>query len=366
MCKTIVSARILVTLSAVLLAAAPLLGKEFEEQFSLKSDDLVLINLIGEITVEQADGATFEVIVAVRGDDASREHVQIETNEGHKAMVVVKFPIENTRSYVYPKLGRGSKTTITMRNDMGEQDSWLARLFSGMGQTKIKVSGSGSGLEVWADVTIKVPAGKRCQVKHGVGEITASDVKGDLFLEIHSGPVTAYGIEGSLLADSGSGAVKVEHAKGDLTVDTGSGSVVLNQCSGKKISVDTGSGSVKVEGIECKLLNIDTGSGGVRALAVEADDAKIDTGSGSVKLLLDRMGDGRFVLDTGSGSVELGLPRNASAEVTAETGSGGISVDLKGVSLEKAHKDYVRFTLGSGDARVNLDTGSGGIRIYYH
>ena len=352
-----------ITLLAVILLVTPLLAAEFTEQLTLKADELILVNLIGEVTVEQASGSVFVVDVAVRGEDASRDLIQIESDEDRKATVVVNFPTDKERKYVYPKLGRNAKTTITFHGDDHKNNNWLAKLFNSS-HRKIKVSGSGSGLEVWADVTVRVPAGKGCVVKHGVGEIKALDVKGDLDLDIHSGPVAARRIEGSLVADTGSGSVTIEQAEGDLNVDTGSGSVVVNQCEGERVSVDTGSGSVKAEDIACDRLVIDTGSGSVRARAVTAEDAKIDTGSGSVKLFLDRMGSGRFVLDTGSGSIELGLPSDASAEVTAETGSGSISVEIEGIHLKKSHKDYVSFTIGDGDARVLLDTGSGSIRIY--
>jgi hypothetical protein len=347
----------------VSLLATPLLANEFTEQFTLKADKLVLVNLIGEVSVTQASGSVFEIEVAVQGEDASRDLIQIESDEDRKATVVVKFPTDEERNYVYPKLGRNAKTTITFHGEDHNNSNWLAKLFHGS-HRKIKVTGSGSGLEVWADVAVKVPVGKDCVVKHGVGEIEAMDVDGDLYLDIHSGPVAARRVEGSLVADTGSGAVTIEQSAGDLNVDTGSGAVVVNQCEGDRVSVDTGSGSVKAEGIACERLLIDTGSGSVKARGVQADDAKIDTGSGSVRLFLDRMGSGRFVLDTGSGSIELGLPHEASAEVTAETGSGSISVDIEGVHLKKSHKDYVSFIVGDGEARVYLDTGSGSIRIY--
>jgi len=266
-----------ITLLAVILLVTPLLAAEFTEQLTLKADELILVNLIGEVTVEQASGSVFVVDVAVRGEDASRDLIQIESDEDRKATVVVNFPTDKERKYVYPKLGRNAKTTITFHGDDHKNNNWLAKLFNSS-HRKIKVSGSGSGLEVWADVTVRVPAGKGCVVKHGVGEIKALDVKGDLDLDIHSGPVAARRIEGSLVADTGSGSVTIEQAEGDLNVDTGSGSVVVNQCEGERVSVDTGSGSVKAEDIACDRLVIDTGSGSVRARAVTAEDAAVRGG----------------------------------------------------------------------------------------
>jgi len=60
----------------------------------------------------------------------------------------------------------------------------------------------------------------------------------------------------------------------------------------------------------------------------------------------------------------LKLPPEASAEVRAETGSGGIDLGLDSpVELKYKDRNEIAFTVGSGAARVVLDTGSGGIRI---
>ena len=69
-------------------------------------------------------------------------------------------------------------------------------------------------------------------------------------------------------------------------------------------------------------------------------------------------------IDTGSGRITLRLPADVSAEVEADTGSGGIELDLgEKILMREMSRDEVRFTLGNGDARIQLDTGSGRIRI---
>jgi DUF4097 and DUF4098 domain-containing protein YvlB len=75
------------------------------------------------------------------------------------------------------------------------------------------------------------------------------------------------------------------------------------------------------------------------------------------------MGQGRYVIDTGSGGIRLRLPPEVSAAFQADTGSGSISVDLDGVELGRKQRREARFTVGDGDSRVRLSTGSGSIRI---
>jgi hypothetical protein len=333
---------------------------DFSHKESFDAGELRINNLIGEIRVEGHGGGSFEVEVNVRGRDASPERMEIRADKGARATLSVVFPLNEERNYVYPKLGSRSKTSFTVEKG----DSWIASLFGGLTGRRITVRGSGSGLEIWADVTVHVPQGATLHVKHGVGQVDASDVSGDLTLDTSSGRITARGIDGDLLADTGSGNVTVENVRGDVVVDTGSGSVEVTRASGSSLSVDTGSGSVEVGEIDTRSLSVDTGSGSVKAFAIRTDDANIDTGSGSVTLELDRMGDGDFIIDTGSGRISLSLPPGASADVVAETGSGGIDLDLdEGVKLTRRDDDEIAFVIGDGGARIRLDTGSGGIRI---
>jgi hypothetical protein len=351
----------LLSLLAVFWLATAAWAGEFTKEFRLDGDALELWDLIGTVKLEAGRGDAFEVAVQVRGEDAEEDLIGFEVDEGGKAHLVIQFPVDEHREFVYPELGRGSQSTLSL-NDWGREGrgGWLSRIVGGR---RIKVSGRGSGLEVWADVTVRVPRGKKVDIRVGVGGIDAAGVAGALNLDTNSGPVAAHDIQGDLVADTGSGSVELENVTGRVSVDTGSGHVTVTQQSGGDLLVDTGSGGVDITDADCRSLEIDTGSGGVEARGIRADRAKIDTGSGGVTLELDRMGDGRFTIDTGSGGIRLVLPDGVSAHVTADTGSGSISVDLPGVELPRRSRDHAEFTVGQGDARVVLDAGSGSIRI---
>ncbi len=345
----------------VLLLAGPLAAQEFTESFTFDFASLHVTDLIGEVRVLPAAGDVFEVEVAVRGEDARRDRLALVVDEDERTLRI-DFPLDKERDYVYPPLKNGKASIRFDQRDEGCRDFWAA-VSSLLGSDRVTVRGKGRGLHLWADVTVRVPAGREADIRLGVGRIEAEGVRGDLVLDIGSGSVTARGIEGSVLADTGSGSVEFLDIAGDATADTGSGEVVMRRCRGDEIKADTGSGGVTLEDVVCKRLVADTGSGGVQAEAVDAGSALIDTGSGSVLLQLVRMGDGRFVVDTGSGGVELVLPRDASCRVTAETGSGDVHVDVPGVATPGHRADELAFTVGAGAAQVTLDTGSGGIRV---
>lgn len=350
-------------LSAALIAgmATTTWAEEFTESFQFTGERLILVDLIGQVEISGHEGDEFLVEVHVQGEDASREIIQFDQKSGSTSELWIHFPIEDERDYVYPRLGR--RSTTTFQSGRSDRDSFLGQLLDLAQGDRITVSGDGRGLEVWADVTIKVPRDRKTQVDLGVGHILATDLTSALSLDTRSGSVEVARVTGDLSVDTGSGDVSAEEITGRISIDTGSGDVDVRDLRGSTISVDTGSGGVHGSSLECEDLQVDTGSGSVDLASVGTDDASIDTGSGSVTLELIRMGDGQFSIDTGSGGIELVVPENASAMVHAETGSGGVRVDVEGADVRRQDRDEVAVRIGEGEADVLLSTGSGGIRI---
>jgi hypothetical protein len=341
--------------------AAPALA-ERTESYRLEGKSLFLGNLIGEIQVEGHDGDAFEVEVAIRGRDSERLEPEVRRDQGTRSRLEIAFPVERERRYVYPPM-RGGRTTIQVGGRRDSDRGWLRELLEALTGERIEISGKGSGVEVWADVTVRVPRGGVLEVEHGVGEVSASGVNGELSFDLMSGAVSAERIDGRFDVSTGSGEVNLVDVEGEVRIDTGSGAVTVNRADSPVLVVDTGSGEVDLSNVRARRLVVDTGSGGVTAEGVSADSAMIDTGSGEVTLALAEMGDGDFEIDTGSGAITLLVPSYASAEVEADTGSGGIQVDLRDFETLHRERDELHIRLGRGDASVRLDTGSGSIRL---
>jgi hypothetical protein len=345
------------------LAAGAAVAREFEREFTFATDDLKVVNMIGTVQVVEAPGDEFQIQVTVRGEDATEDFLEFAELNDDGEVFAIKFPIQKHTKYVYPELGRGSKTTMSFDNEDDHGKSWLKKVFSGMSGTRVTVSGKGNGKEVWADMVIAVPRGAELEMRLGVGEIAAGDLKADLNLDTSSGAIQVTNLEGDLLADTGSGHVMATGIDGEVNIDTGSGHVEVTDCEGREIKVDTGSGRVIAENVKCDNLDIDTGSGSVKARRIATDQARIDTGSGSVVLQLDRMGDGKFDIDTGSGSIELIMPDDASARISADTGSGSVNNDFAGSEVVRKDKREMELIVGDGESRVRLDAGSGSITV---
>ena len=356
--KRFIGGALLAWLSIALLAAA--LRAESTETFTFRSDTLSVANLIGAVELVEGSGSDFRVEARVRGRDAEKAGIGFDVVDSSRARLLVEFPVDRHRRYVYPD-HRGRTTLSSGYNH--DRGSLLGRIFSALRGGDLEVHQSGSGLEVWVDLTIQVPREGTLVLENGVGDIAANNLVADLRIKSRAGAVNGRDLRGDNSFDLGSGRVTLQQITGDLLVDTGSGGVNVEGFDGRSISVDTGSGKVSVTDVRTRRFLIDTGSGSVHAEGISAEEATIDTGSGGVRLALTEMGRGDFLIDTGSGAITLLLPDYASATVVAETGSGGIDVGLRDVRVLRRERNEMAFEVGGGDARVVLDTGSGGIRV---
>ncbi len=340
----------------VLLAVGP---APAQQEFSFEGDRLLVTNLAGEVTVRGHDGSRIVIRATPGGSDAGTLDFQVK--RGGAAEFHVVYPLNQSQSIRYDR-DHGGSTQFRLRS-WSDESSFLEDLYSHVsGNERIEIGRRGD-LEAWADLEILVPRGVATRVKLAVGQLKAMNVQAPVDLDTHSGPVTAENISGDTHIDTGSGSVAASTIRGSLNVDTGSGRVEVSDVEGDEVSIDTGSGSVTVERARASQLEVDTGSGSVRTTEIYAGESNIDTGSGSVTLDLMELEGGDHMVDTGSGGVTIILPANASARIFAETGSGGINLDVPDARLRRMSRDLVELEIGDGRANIEIDTGSGGIKI---
>lgn len=366
------------SLVAATFLSAPALA-EFDESHRFDARSLVVTNLIGKVEIGQATGDEFEVEVSVRGADGERRNIDIEQERGSRARLDIVFPVDDERRFTYPEFSR-RRAQLWFRQ--GRSSSLLGEILRSVSGRRIRIERSGSGMEVWADLVIRVPEGASLKLEHGAGDVEIEAVSANLEVDVKAGAMEAAGLDGRVELGVGSGRLAVQDARGELDLDTGSGGISLENFEGGELVIDTGSGTVEVAGVDAESIGVDTGSGGVRMSGVEAerlvvdtgsggvgvesaaiDEASIDTGSGSVRLALVRMGDGEFDIDTGSGGISLLVPEDVSARFDIDVGAGGIDVDVPIARTLHKSRGEMRFVSGDGRASVILDTGAGSVRV---
>ena len=201
-------------------------------------------------------------------------------------------------------------------------------------ETRLK-SDTGSGSQTIQGIRGPVKADT------GSGDLRISNIGGDVDGDTGSGDIELNGIRGNVVADTGSGSIRALGIAGGFTADTGSGDVTLEQTGSREVKVDTGSGSVEIRGA-VGIVWADTGSGNITAEGKPA---------------------GPWKLSTGSGNIRLRVPAATGFDFHARTGSGEIYTEGPITVQGALKRDDLRGKVRGGGVLIELETGSGNIRI---
>jgi DUF4097 and DUF4098 domain-containing protein YvlB len=111
---------------------------------------------------------------------------------------------------------------------------------------------------------------------------------------------------------------------------------------------------------------VNTVGGTILVRGGEFSDARFNSVSGDVEFTGSVASDGSFRFESHNGDVVLNLPAKTSAEFEVSTFNGDI-VNEHGPEARRSSRygpgRELNFTAGSGDARVDISTFNGDIRI---
>ncbi|MBO0912727.1 MAG: DUF4097 family beta strand repeat protein [Acidobacteria bacterium] len=206
---------------------------------------------------------------------------------------------------------------------------------------------------------ITVPEKTELRASSGSGEQSISEINGGVEATTGSGSLKLSRIGSGVRAHTGSGNIDINGAGGSVYARTGSGSIHAVGVAGG-FDGQTGSGHLTLEQSAPGSVRAETGSGGLELRNVKGS-LQAEAGSGDVRV--DGEATGGWVVHTGSGSVNLRLPQNASFDLNAHTGSGSIDLSHPVTVQGSINRREVRGKVGGGGVPVEVQTGSGSIRI---
>jgi DUF4097 and DUF4098 domain-containing protein YvlB len=335
------------SLTAFALLAPTVLFAQTERR-TLSGSDVAIYNLVGEMTAVAGTGSDVVVEVTRTGPDATK--LTIETGTiGSKNTLRVVYPDSRI---IYAPLGRHSNSELSVNDDGTFGDNHR-------GGHRVRITGSGSGLEASANIKVLVPPGKKVRLNVGVGKVDVSNVDGDIWVDAAGADLTTSHTKGSLTLDTGSGTANISDANGSVNLDSGSGDVTLNGVKGSLLNLDSGSGEIKADAVAVDRLDLDSGSGSVTFSKLSARTITIDSGSGDVDIGLTGDVD-RMDIDSGSGDVTLRIPSSLGAQLDIDAGSGGVRSEMN-IQVTRYESDRLVGTIGDGHGTIKIEGGSGSV-----
>src|SRR6266487_4631148 len=154
--------------------------------------------------------------------------------------------------------------------------------------------------------------------------LALSGVYTDISVEGSQGEITAETVQGTVNVSGGVGTVSLKSVQGDVTAETVNGDISLVQIESANTEATTVNGDVTYDGI-------------------------IKDG-------------GRYRFSTHDGDLRVSIPEKSSVSVSVSTFNGDFSACFP-VQLTGKTKHRFSFTIGSGSARLELESFNGDIRL---
>lgn len=173
--------------------------------------------------------------------------------------------------------------------------------------------------------------------------------------------------------------IEISHSADEITVETeigksegwfshnsGSGSVkyeVIVPVATRLDSVETVNGNVNISGVTGKV--VAESVNGDLDISDLAGDVGLSTVNGRIEAEFSTLGNQQRVkVETVNGRVTVILPESADVDISADTLNGGINASDFGLETDKGFVGSdLNGKIGSGSARLNIDTVNGAIKI---
>jgi hypothetical protein len=181
--------------------------------------------------------------------------------------------------------------------------------------------------------------------------MTLGGVYTDITVEGAGGSVTAESVQGDIAVTGGTGNIALKSVEGGVTLAKTRGRIEVNSVEGD-ISITDAVGDITVESVD----------GDISLLRIDATNVEVNTVDGDIVYDGTIKDGGSYRLSTHDGDVTIVVPTNASAAVSVATFDGDFDSSFP-VDVQHTGKHRFSFTIGSGKARVELETFDGDIRL---
>lgn len=183
----------------------------------------------------------------------------------------------------------------------------------------------------------------------------------DLDLSGFNSDISVEGVTGEVKAETVQGNIDLIRSGGPATLSTVEGGVRVERSRGR-VDASAINGSVRIRGAR-GVVNAESVNGRIALEDVASDSVDASTVNGPVRFAGAILPHGVYRLTSHNGSIRMALPKDANARVLVATYSGGFDCSFP-ISLHETKKgrEY-EVKLGSGSARVTLETFQGWVLL---
>jgi hypothetical protein len=173
--------------------------------------------------------------------------------------------------------------------------------------------------------------------------------------------ITVEGVTGPIRAETVDGEINVRGGRGNITLSSVQGSVTLADASGRieltsvneDIDVDNVTGEIKIEATNGEVTMSRIRSSSVEAATINGDvvyDGTINDG-------------GSYSFTSHNGDITVTIPEKANVTITGATANGDIDASFPLPLTSTAGKRRWNFKLGTGSARLEVESFQGDIEL---
>ena len=192
-----------------------------------------------------------------------------------------------------------------------------------------------------ADLTLRVPRDVEIEIDGAEGDIQVRGFERGVMVQTVEGDIEIVGA-GAVSAHSVDGDLRIRDVRGPVSVNTGDGDTRLERVGGP----------ISVQGID----------GDIIVLEGRASEVVLSTVGGDVWYEGTVDPRGEYELATHDGDVTFAIPDGAGAQVSVFTWDGSLLPSFP-IQLRGTLGSVAEFTLGSGSARVQLESFDGDIHL---
>jgi DUF4097 and DUF4098 domain-containing protein YvlB len=209
----------------------------------------------------------------------------------------------------------------------------------------------GMGLAHAVDFQVTLPSRLDIDIEGLAIDVDIQGAEGQIEVSTVHGPIRVMGGRGQISLESVNGEVWLEGAQGNIDVSGVAGGITIRDCTGGIFAESVG--------------------GGISLERVSSSDVEVGSVGGTVRFDGEILDGGMYSFGTHGGQIWLTLPEGIDAQVDVVTLAGDIEVDYPGAPSEPARGDRIpglnekelSFELGTGSARIEVETFAGKVHI---